>query len=111
MNPELSNPGPELPSYVPGLFGPEVVTVHGIARWIQRAREDGATHMIVVCDTFDYDDYPVNVMPDEDVHERVEYFRNASMQKVMEVYWLEGDLDDHLAKRRSWTFGPEGATS
>ena len=31
-----------------------------ISNWLKRARPDD-THMIVVCDTFDYSDYPVFV--------------------------------------------------
>lgn len=32
-----------------------------IRRWLEDAREEGATHVIVVRDTFDYGDYPVSV--------------------------------------------------
>ena len=34
-----------------------------IRRWLKEAKAKGATHMIVVCDTFDHEDYPVFVMP------------------------------------------------
>ena len=39
-----------------------------ILAWFDRGAALGATHMIVVCDTFSYEDYPVFVMPGEDVH-------------------------------------------
>lgn len=32
-----------------------------IAEWIESGLEKKATHMIVVCDTFDHTDYPVYV--------------------------------------------------
>jgi hypothetical protein len=45
----------------------------------------GATHVIIVCDTYDWEDYPVFVMPGEDAIERFKDFQ-GNMQKVMEVY-------------------------
>ena len=34
-----------------------------IERWIKDAKEKGATHIISVCDTFEWEDYPVHVYP------------------------------------------------
>lgn len=49
--------------------------------------------MIVVCDTYNHEDYPVYVMPGEDaqsdVRKMVEEYGKKSMQRVMEVYKLE----------------------
>ena len=41
-----------------------------IREWIERGQEEGATHVIVVCDTFDWEDYPVMVKPGEDVRKK-----------------------------------------
>lgn len=38
-----------------------------IQGWANRAKSEGATHLIVVCDTYDHDNYPVFVMPGESV--------------------------------------------
>jgi hypothetical protein len=57
--------------------------------WMSRAREKGASHLIVVCDTFDYDDYPVFVMPDEDLSAKRAEFDNVNMQRIMEVVEIE----------------------
>jgi len=46
------------------------VTKGEIRTWLLEAKKEGATHVIVVCDTFDYDDYPVKVMPGEDAKKR-----------------------------------------
>lgn len=73
-----------------------------IAGWLARGQEEGATHMIVVCDTFDYDDYPVFVSTEEDVEKRVEYYRGASMQRVMEVYDLRKPLGPQLMEERAY---------
>lgn len=71
-----------------------------IAAWFDRGVQQGAAYMIVVCDTFDYDDYPAYVKPAEDVHEQVEHYRNASMQRVMEVYDLSANMAEQLAENR-----------
>lgn len=78
-------------------------TREDIRGWIKRCQEEGATHMIVVCDTWDYEDYPVPVMPNEVVEERADYYRNASMQNVMEVYSFTGKhtIEDQMAERRA----------
>jgi hypothetical protein len=34
-------------------------TKQDIIGWLDRGKAQGATHVIVVCDTFDWDDYPV----------------------------------------------------
>ena len=64
-------------------------TVEEISGWFDRGVEKGATHMIVACDTFDYGDYPVYVMPDEDVRKRRDEIQQQDMTKVMEVYRLD----------------------
>lgn len=51
-------------------------------RWITEAKRLGATHVIDVCDTFDYDNYPVYVMPGEDIDDKVKEYSNINMQKV-----------------------------
>lgn len=73
-----------------------------ISRWVRRAKEEGCTHLIVVCDTYDHDDYPVYVSKDEDIHERIEHFQKASMQRIMEVYKMSMDLDAQLKERRAY---------
>jgi hypothetical protein len=61
-------------------------TVAELKAWFEELEKAGATHMIVVCDTFDWDDYPVPVMPHEDVFEVEAKYDGKNMQKIMEVY-------------------------
>ncbi len=72
-----------------------------IRRWLEAAKTKGATHLVVVCDTFDYEDFPAHVMPGEDPKERAEQERNTGMQRVMEVYALHLDWEAQLRERRS----------
>jgi len=60
-------------------------TREDIDAWKKHAKEIGATHIISVCDTFDWDDYPVYVMPTEDLSERKKKYDGINMQKINEV--------------------------
>jgi len=78
-----------------------------ILNMLEKGKAAGATHVIVVCDTYDDDFYPVNVMPGEDVREKAQeygYPSTKDMQQVMEVYSLSQDLEPQLRSGRSLTF-------
>jgi hypothetical protein len=75
-----------------------------ILRWLQDAKREGATHVIVVCDTFDHEDYPVQVKPGEDVRKKYEQYNGPNMQQVMEVYALHLDWESQLNEHRSFHF-------
>ncbi len=75
-----------------------------IEGWLRRGKEDGATHVIVVCDKYDYDDYPVFVEPGENPREVADSYNAKSMQKVMEVYDLNMDIEEQLSQRRVFNF-------
>lgn len=65
--------------------------------WFREGVKQKATHMIVVCDTFDYDDYPVYVSIEQDARAEVRKRNNESMQKVMEVYDLRKSMESQMA--------------
>jgi hypothetical protein len=75
-----------------------------IREWIKEGQAQGATHMLVVCDTFDWDDYPVYVMPTEDVHNKYTHYNGPNMQKVMEVYNLNKDINKQVNEHRAFEF-------
>ena len=56
-----------------------------VQTWIPEAERRGATHLLDVCDTFDYEHYPVYVMPDDDLKEKVSHY-NENMQSVYGTY-------------------------
>lgn len=64
------------------------VTKLEFENWIKRGKERGATHLISVVDTFDYDDYPVFVMPEDDLFEVRKKYDNVNMQRINEVIEL-----------------------
>lgn len=83
---------------------PHMTTVEGLTRWFDYGIELGATHMIVVVDTFDYDDYPVYVMPGEDARTKADGYGKKSMQRVMEVYNLSMDRARQMNQVRSFNY-------
>lgn len=86
-------------------------TKEDIRGWIRSAQEAGGTHLVVVCDTFDWEDYPVTILPKgeklragdwDDVNAAIKHFDGPNMQKVVEVYNLYMDIEAQLKAHRSW---------
>jgi hypothetical protein len=82
-------------------------TTDMISSWFDRAKEAGATHMLVVCDTFDHEDYPVDVNPGTDARKVFAEYNGKNMQRVMEVYDLSMDKFSQLLERRAFHLPPE----
>lgn len=75
-----------------------------IYKWLEIANFEGYTHVIVVCDTFNYLDYPIYVTESEDVKEKEKYYNNQKMQQVKEVYSLSHDIEEQLAEDCSFHY-------
>ncbi len=73
-----------------------------IAGWFDEGVRRGDRWMLVCCDTFDYEDYPVYVQADDDPHEAVRQHRGVNMQDVHEVYNLGMNKQTQLNEPRSW---------
>lgn len=71
-----------------------------IRNWLQRTTKEDS-HMLVVCDTFDYEDYPVFVKKTEDVNNKIKRY-SENMQQVVEVYNLSINLESQLEAHRVW---------
>ena len=65
-------------------------TKQDVDRWIATGKKNGATHIVSVCDTWNYEDYPVYVMPDEDVNKIASEYRGKNMQRINEIIDLSG---------------------
>lgn len=64
------------------------VTYNRFEEWVKEGKEQGAMYLISVCDTFDYEDYPVYAKSEEEMIKKKEHYKNASMQRVNEVVEL-----------------------
>ncbi len=69
-----------------------------IRGWFDRGVSQGAEFMIVVCDSFDYDDYPVFCTAEN--YEEKHAASCTNMQRIMEVYDLSMDRELQLAEHR-----------
>jgi hypothetical protein len=72
-----------------------------IEQWFDRGIEQGKRFMVVVCDTFDYEDYPVFTDTDQECTDKVK--APGDMQRVMEVYDLRLDKNTQLNTDRCWS--------
>jgi hypothetical protein len=74
-----------------------------IKDWLDDGKRQGAAFMVVVCDTYDWEDFAVYVMPGEDIHEVVAGYSNPNqMLKVMEVYSYNQSLEAQLNQHRAY---------
>lgn len=77
-------------------------TKDDIRRWLERCADDGCSHMVVLCDTFDWSDYPSGAHDEAEAREICA--DPGEMQKVMEVYKLSLDWEEQLNERRAFNF-------
>ena len=83
-----------------------MTTQSEIGSWFDRGLADSKkpTHMIVVVDTYDHEDYPVFVYPDQNVADVFEEYNGKNMQRVMEVYKLSMSKEAQLNQNRVFNF-------
>jgi len=59
--------------------------------WILKAKKEGFKYIISVCDTFDYDDYPVYCKNGNELAAKKIYYSEADMQRINEVITINDD--------------------
>ena len=58
--------------------------------------------MLVVCDTFSDEEYPVFVQPNEQIIKTIRHYHGVNMQHIREVYHLSLSLRSQLNESRAW---------
>jgi hypothetical protein len=81
-----------------------MTTKSDIAAWFQRGISDHKTHMIVVVDTYDHEDYPVYVSAGENSRTKAAEYNGKDMQRVMEVYNLSLPMEAQLSENRAFNY-------
>jgi hypothetical protein len=83
-----------------------MTTKNEISAWFDEGlnNPDKPTHMIIVCDTYDHEDYPVYVLPTENVHQVYKNKDGNNMQRVTEVYKLTEDKEKQINQSRCFNF-------
>lgn len=71
-------------------------TVHQIRQWLEQGKRDGKSHVLIVCDTFDWDDFPVFVDAGQNPRIVAREWSDEEDFKLMEVYDLSMDFEEQL---------------
>lgn len=92
-----------IPDKRPEFNSGSTITQDNIRHWLEEGKKRGATHVIVMSDTYDFLYYPIYVMPEKDPREaaKEETGRDTS---VKEVYSLSGDIEAQLAEDLSLNY-------
>jgi hypothetical protein len=81
-----------------------MTTREDIRRWLLEGQAKGADYTLIVCDTFDWEDYPVHAAATE-VWDKYDEHNGKNMQRIMEVYDLNEDLSTQLFAPRDKLHG------
>lgn len=68
-------------------------TKEDVQGWVQHAKDNNFRYVISVCDTFDYEDYPVYCKDKEELEEKVIKYDGVNMQKINEVIKVGDDYE------------------
>jgi len=83
-------------------------TVEMISKWYDQVKATGATHMLLVTDEWDHEDYPVPYDANDperlgSIQQTIDTINKGDMTRVMEVYNLNLDKDSQLVPHsRVW---------
>ena len=77
-----------------------VARLEDIKKWIDWAKEEGATHLIVVCDTWDWEDGPHLVMPGQKPRD----YDPGGGCRIVECYAMHLDIASQLKEHRARHF-------
>jgi hypothetical protein len=69
-----------------------------VNRWIATANAHGSKFILSVCDTFDYEDYPVYCEDIKELKEEYKEHHGVNMQRVNEIIRIndDGSVDENL---------------
>jgi hypothetical protein len=77
-------------------------TSNEIRTWLNRGMDEEATHVIVVTDTFNYEDYPYFVKSGENIKEIIEQYEKSSLTRITEIYNMSMDIEAQLNEKRTY---------
>lgn len=75
--------------------------VDNLRHWFDEGKAQGKDFMIVVCDTYDYTDFPVHTTA-SDFAEVYAAEKSKPMQKIMEIYDLRENREMQMWEHRAW---------
>lgn len=75
-----------------------------ISGWFDAGVARGSKFMIVVCDLYKHEDYPVYVDDEGKFEEQLSHITNDPMSRVMEVYDLSLDKNMQMREDRAFHY-------
>ncbi len=78
-----------------------------IKEWFEDGVAEGQKQLIVRCDTFSYDDFPVYAMSAKQAKQIAN--GRSNMEKTMEVYDLTADMQGQLDEDRALNYCNDGS--
>lgn len=79
--------------------------------WLEEAQKSESSHLIVVYDAFDREDYPIPVPTVGEFYAQYDAVDGHNRQHIVEVYDLSGDIEAQLAERRAYSLPPRPEAS
>jgi len=67
-------------------------TRQDVDRWIETAKQNGDEYVISVCDTWDYDDYPVYCKNLEELKQKHPKYNGENMQRINEIIRIKNGV-------------------
>ena len=78
-----------------------------IETWFDTGAQNGKKNMLIICDKFDHEDYPVCTLTAAECMAKYNY--PGEMQRVMEVYDLTADKAQQMKEMRTMRLPDNGA--
>ena len=66
-----------------------MTTIKDIERWITFAKQGNYKYIISVCDTYDWEDYPVYCKDEYELKIKYPEFNGVNMQRVNEIIMID----------------------
>lgn len=81
-----------------------MTTKDEIRSWLEEAKKNGSTHVIVMCDGIDLENFPIFVFPGKTPRIVASNYvtRNGDAYRVMEVYSMRKDIEIQLSEHRAF---------
>lgn len=64
-------------------------TRNNVDKWIEIGKEKRSRWILSMCDTYDYEDYPIYVDSSENIKTVIKFNQTQSMQKINEIISID----------------------
>lgn len=80
----------------------EYITKQMIKNMLDSGIEKGYSHLLIICDKWDYEYYPKYVLEKDDINDVIKRYGGDNLEVIMEIYNYGLDLESQLNEYRSY---------